>query len=242
MDNPRTLDSEKIPKNSTPLNREDYPLVKYWFKRDWSKHQSHSEHAAGADSSCPQRGRGRAAKGINVSMRYVEFENGEIISGDRATEIRRFARSIWVLLGKKGTPPASWGAADIETRKLYSQEMCSRFSELKLCDLDWKDEQIATDNYPSWHNTWDFKAAHQDLKVEQDSSLALGSGSQMKRVRGESMTVHSKRTKVKDADDASIKQGTETTVMTNLPPARLTTGDTSVSLDIIITHGSGRYH
>jgi hypothetical protein len=119
--------------------------------------------------------------------------------------------------------------------------MCSRFSELKLCDLDWKDEQIATDNYPSWHNTWDSKVAHQDLKVERDSSLALGrgSGSQMKRVRGESMTVHSKRTKVKDADDASIKQGIETAVTMNLPPARLTTGDTSVSLDIIVTHGFG---
>jgi hypothetical protein len=57
--------------------------VKYWFKRDWSKHQSHGEHAAEADSSCPQRGRGHAAKGINMLMRYVEFENGEIISGGK---------------------------------------------------------------------------------------------------------------------------------------------------------------
>lgn len=77
-----------------------------------------------------------------------------MISGDtRASEIRRFARSIWVLLGKQGTPPATWGAADVETRRMYCLEMCSRFPELKLCDLDWKAEQIATDNYPSWHST-----------------------------------------------------------------------------------------
>ena len=231
---PRSLVSEKSPNHPTPLNRPDYPHVKYWFKRDWSQQQN--EHAAEANNSCAQRGRGRAAKGINVSMRYVEFENGEMISGDRATEIRRFARSIWVLLGNKGSLPATWGAADIETRKLYSQEMCKRFPELKLCDLDWKAEQIATDNYPSWHNTWDSKTAHRDLKVERDNSLAPGSGSHMKRVRGEPTTVHSKRTKLKDAGDASIRQGIETAVTMNLTPARLTVGDTSVSLDIIVTH------
>jgi hypothetical protein len=233
------LVSETSPNPSTSLNRQDYPHVKYWFKRDWSEHQS--ERATEADNLCTQRGRGRAAKGINVSMRYVEFEDGQMISGDRATEIRRFARSIWVLLGNKGTPPVTWGAADIETRKLYSQEMCTRFPELKLCDLDWKAEQIATDNYPSWHYTWDSKMAHQNVKIEQDSSRAPGSGSQMKRVRGESMTVHLKRTKVKDTDDDdSIKQGIETAVTTNLSPAHLTvgdTGDTSVSLDVI-AHGS----
>jgi hypothetical protein len=150
------LVSEKSTNHSTPLNQQDYPHVKYWFKRDWSQHQNEL-----SDNSSARRGRGRAAMGINVSMRYVEYENGEIISGDRATEIRRFARSIWVLLGNKGSPPATWGTADIETRKLYSQEMCSHFPELKLCDLDWKSEQIGTDNHPSWevftvppHSTW----------------------------------------------------------------------------------------
>lgn len=232
--NSNRLVSEKGANHSTPLNWQDYPHVKYWFKRNWSQHQS--EHA---DNSDAQRGRGRAAKGINVSMRYVEYENGEMISGDRATEIRRFARSIWVLLAKKGIPPATWGAADIETRKLYSQEMCTRFPELKLCDLDWKSEQIATDNYPSWHNTWDSKTTQQ---IERDNSLAPGSGSQTKRVRGESTAVHSKRAKVQNADDASIKQGmpVETAVTANLPPAQLTVDDTSVapvSLDIIVAHG-----
>jgi hypothetical protein len=73
--NPSHLVSEKS--LNPPLNRRDHPHVKYWFKRDWSQHQS--EHV---NSSCAQRGRGRAAKGINVSMRYVEYANGEMISGD----------------------------------------------------------------------------------------------------------------------------------------------------------------
>ena len=77
---------------------------------------------------------------------------------------------------------------------------------------------------------WDNKVTHQ---IEWDFSLAPGSGSQMKCVRGESITVHSKRTKVKDADDDGIKQGMETVVTTNLTPAHFTIDDTSVSLDYI---------
>jgi hypothetical protein len=230
--NPSSLDNETGPNHPAPINQQDYPHVKYWFKRDWSEHQS--ELATEANNSCAQRGRGRAAKGINVSMRYVEYENGEMISGDRATEIRRFARSIWVLLGKKGTPPATWGAADIETRKLYCYEMGERFNELRLCDLDWKAEQIATDNYPSWHNTWDSKTIQQDIRIEQGSSRASESGFQMKRIRRESMTFHSKRSKlevmvIKGVDDASAELGMATT---NLTPTHLTVGDTSVSLEL----------
>ena len=55
-------------------------------------------------------------------------------------------------------------------------------------------------------DTWDSKTAHRDLKVERDNSLAPGSGSHMKRVCGEPTTVHSKRTKLKDAGDASNQQ------------------------------------
>jgi len=133
-----------------------------------------------------------------------------------------------VLLGKKGTLPATWEAADIETGKLYSQEMCMRFPELKLCDLDWKVEQIATNNYPFWHYMWDSKSIHQDIKMEQGGSHVPESGSQMKCC-GKSMTVNSKWTKVKDIDDASIKQGVEMTAMTYLTPAHLDVGDALVS-------------
>jgi hypothetical protein len=87
---------------------------------------------------------------------------------------------------------------------MYCLEMCSCFPELKLCDLDWKAEQIATDNYPSWHSTWDSKMVHQNIKVEQDSLPTLGGGSQVKCVHGESMTTHPKRAKVKRTQDIEI--------------------------------------
>ncbi len=41
-----------------------------------------------------KRGKGRASQGQNVKMRYIQHENGEVIDGWRATDIRRYARSI----------------------------------------------------------------------------------------------------------------------------------------------------
>lgn len=196
---------------STPLEQSDYPEIKFWFKRDWTAYEK--DHTGEFDGS-GQRGRVQSSKGINVTMRYVELANGEIISGDRASEMRRFARSIWVLFGSKGFPPPTWGAANVECKKQYSLEMTNRFPELSLCELDWKAEQIATDNYPSWHNTW---SKQQDtIKQEEETSRALDCNTQAKRRHGESVT-SSKRAKVKGKRGGNGDADTEKTAAVRNP-------------------------
>ena len=154
-----------------PLHREDYPKIKFWFKRQWTEFSNN--HSTNSTSGPQARGRSRAAQGINVTMQYVELEDGTIISGDRATEIRKFARAIWVSISKKGALPSKWGQADIQTRQHYLSSMGSRFSELRFCDLEWKSDQIATDNYPSWYTNWLSKGDTQKLKNENNDVLSL---------------------------------------------------------------------
>lgn len=36
----------------------------------------------------------------------------------------------------------------------YHEELYRRFPFLQYCDDNWKAEQIAMDNYPSWYNSW----------------------------------------------------------------------------------------
>lgn len=147
----------------------------------------------GADVDAP---RGKM-KGVNVAMRYVETASGEIIEGNRAADIRRFARSIWVFIGKERTPPATWGSADIKTKEYYCREMRNLFEELGLCDLDWKAEQIATDNYPSWRATW----TKQNSEKKPDTDLAVPvskHNANAKRLRCDSTKVDSKRKKMAD--------------------------------------------
>jgi hypothetical protein len=73
---------------------------------------------------------------------------------------------------KKWDPTGNLGAADLDTRKLYCHEMRLHFLELKLCVLDWKAEQIATNDYPSWHGTWSKQP--QTMKQEQEGSPTPG--------------------------------------------------------------------
>ena len=75
-----------------PLDRSDYPQILFWFKQDWL----HYERENSGATRLLSRGKGRA--GENISLRYIEGKDGNVIDGYRAGEIRKFARSIWMQL------------------------------------------------------------------------------------------------------------------------------------------------
>ena len=99
-------------------------------------------------------GQGWSRAGINVSMRFLQDKDGNIIDGHRAREIRIHARAIFVGFAMQGKQFTSWGDADAASRKVFYTEMRTRFEEFQFCDLDWKAEQIATDTFPGWKVTW----------------------------------------------------------------------------------------
>lgn len=82
---------------------------------------------------------------------------------DRAREMRKSACNIWLAFEDEGSAPATWRQASTQVRKKYYESMSSQFPELKLCDMDWKAEQLASDNYSSWHS---YRAR---IKLEKDS-------------------------------------------------------------------------
>ena len=142
-------------KQETPLptlndlpeaEREEFPSVKYWCRHEWSA----SEDLQVASIGAP--GKTRAAQGENVSMKFVEDENGIVIDGYRASSIRKLARSLWAGLSKAGKAPKSWGKVDAQTSSQFQIEMCRKFPELRLCEGNWKVDLIATMNYPSWYS------------------------------------------------------------------------------------------
>ena len=104
------------------------------------------EQSSGAPKG--KRGKGRASQGQNVKMRYLQHENGDVVDGWRASDIRRFARSIFVGFALQGKVFQSWvEVVDAASCTSYYCDMVARFPEVGLCELDWKSEQIASDNY-----------------------------------------------------------------------------------------------
>ena len=88
-------------------------------------------------------------------MRYLQHENGDVVDGWRASDIRRFARSIFVGFALQGKVFQSWvEGVDAASRTSCYRDMVARFPEVGLCELDWKSEQIASEIYSQWRGNW----------------------------------------------------------------------------------------
>ena len=156
------------------------------MKRDWLE----SEEKKAESGS---RGKGRLSKGINVGMRYIETAEGLIVDGFKASEMRTFARSIWLSFTELRIAPSKWGQCTIQTRQYYCREMGIRFPELLLCELDWKADQVATQIYSGWYGKWlKRQEVQSDSDSEEDVPPAIGPADS-KRSRVDSMVPATKR-------------------------------------------------
>jgi hypothetical protein len=167
------------------LKREDYPNITYWFRHEYFSALAEDkitsvddvpfkaqgiEHTEADDDDDDdgngedgtsigalkgKRGKGRASQGQNVKMRYLQHENGNVIDGWRASDIRRYARSIFVGFALQGKVFQSWvEGVDAASRISYYRDIEARFPEVGLCELDWKSEQIASEIYSQWRSNW----------------------------------------------------------------------------------------
>jgi hypothetical protein len=220
-----SMSASNLPRDQ-PLSHNDYPKVCFWFKKDWvnrKKEKSGITRLSQSNASrMTEQNKGRAPSGLNVSLRYVEDEHGVVIDGFRASDMRKFARSIWNQLHGAGKAPRSWGKADLDVAAHYRHEMRRHFPELGLCEFDWKAEQLATDNYPNWASN-----IFQGVKLEHtDPSMT-----QIKR-RRDSVGHISKKLKIqvesnptpKDVDAAPSSNVVNNT--TDFPPTSIGSGST----------------
>ena len=153
-----------------PLNHSNYLKVRFWFRKDWVNQKKEGLGVTKVNESWTTREKGRGPMGINVTLHYMEDEQGAIVDGFRASEMHKFAQSIWNQLAGAKKAPRSWGKAELDVAVHYQHEMCCHemcchFPELGLCKYDWKADQLATDNYPNWVSN------HlQDMLVKRESS------------------------------------------------------------------------
>jgi hypothetical protein len=156
---------------SSPLKEADFPEVSFWTREKWTTREKADDVSNG--ERIGERGGSQMAKGINISMRYVEDEHGAVISGFRVKTILGAAHQLFFQLREVGRHPKTWGSTGTETLRAYCQEMEQQFPELALCADSWKSKYIATQNYPSWYNSHGkptFKVEVPDDNVEMDQS------------------------------------------------------------------------
>jgi len=154
---PSTLSSDLPSAKSSPLSQLDYPLVKYWEKKEWKSVAGSKKDTSEVQTKTSSRGGTRSSKGENVMMLYIEDANGIPIDGNIASGIRDHARSIWRSLYERGIAPDTWGQATKEVREEFCREMEKEYHVLRLCDNHWKANALATAVYSQWYRTYNKK-------------------------------------------------------------------------------------
>ncbi|KAJ7513080.1 hypothetical protein B0H11DRAFT_17385 [Mycena galericulata] len=189
------------------LKESDYPDVPFFHHHQYMHHLS--QHAGESNTDEPQpRGSSRASKGINVTMRYVTFANGEVIDGYRATAIRGLTNELFVDMGAKGQAPETWTRGSIELRRTFSASICRKFPEMGLCEGDWKVQYMAKAMYSSWHSSFvNGKAA-----IKKEAGVVVTRTRAKKRIHQSDEDSRNKRAKVENPEELN---GTAMTIGTD---------------------------
>ncbi|KAK7020790.1 hypothetical protein R3P38DRAFT_3197212 [Favolaschia claudopus] len=85
---------------------------------------------------------------------YIEKEDGSIISGKEAQEIRATQLVIYRDI-QRACPedlPKTWGAASLAVITYHRAHMYAAHPILRLCSGHWKVERLATQTYSSWYS------------------------------------------------------------------------------------------
>lgn len=154
------------------LDQRDYPMVKFWRLQDWKKHSTAKD--ADIDKKSNPKGSVQSSQCINVAMLYIEDEQGDPISGYKATEIRSIAYRVFRELQERNMAPLTWGTIRSQASKYYHREMNKAFPILGLCADRWKADRLASKNYSSWYGTHGHAEIVPKLEDDQTSNVSIG--------------------------------------------------------------------
>ncbi|KAJ6609550.1 hypothetical protein B0H10DRAFT_1954556 [Mycena sp. CBHHK59/15] len=137
--------------DAAPLDRGNYKHVQWWDISDWTNLKKAQA----------------ASKGINVSLLYVQMEDGVVITGWHASNIFDYARQLFTELGCHGLAPLTWQQGAWDVQQHFYAEMGLKFPELCLCSNNWKARHLVTNMYSGWRSSYLKQAG--DAELESDS-------------------------------------------------------------------------
>jgi hypothetical protein len=94
------------------------------------------------------------------------------LNEERCNAVTKRARQIFSHLNASGGGATKWGDMGNVSQDYYRREMYSFFPELRLCELDWKVNRLATETYSSWYRKHKDKLAitvkHESHDIAED--------------------------------------------------------------------------
>lgn len=121
-----------------PLDPNDYPSVRFWSPSQWTS------------LSQPPKG------GIAARLRFLEDEDGEMITEERVDEMRACVHAAFSELHElapdKNFLPKTWakGSSGRAVVTACHSELRRRFEEFTFCSGEWKARSFMVEWYPGW--------------------------------------------------------------------------------------------
>ncbi|KAF4581742.1 hypothetical protein EYR40_002758 [Pleurotus pulmonarius] len=136
-------DSIEIQKTAASFKRADMQSIHYWTWDEYTAAKNLRKNNRNETATQEKKG----AK----MLWFIETADGEPIKEELAKAIRRDCRMFW---NGMNNVPARWGRADLKTHSEFCKVMSGKYPELTYCEGSWKLDQIASMDYPSWHNNY----------------------------------------------------------------------------------------
>ena len=135
--------STAVYEDPPPLNANDYPEVKYWYK-NYSK-----ENTKRRKPSSVGRGNNRASPDANVSFWFLYNADGTPVNNGTVSSLRADAKLIWASMcedhGPMGLP---WSDVLVKHRFEFWLRLDYLHPLLRLCANHYKANAIATSVQP----------------------------------------------------------------------------------------------
>jgi hypothetical protein len=156
----------------------EYAKQKYWYKERWNDalkdakgttstgSEDHDDTDPHPIAPGKQKGNVRAAKGINVTARYLQKLDGSLVDGHRTKYMRKKAMTTFGDFEKEGRAPDTWGGATAAVQSAFYGVAEETIPEFAYCANHWKAEEFAKNHYPSFKSN---KNPNKRQKMDTDS-------------------------------------------------------------------------
>jgi hypothetical protein len=85
---------------------------------------------------------------------YLEHANGAPYTIVQKRAFRTFMRQVFILLGKYGLAPRTWGLLNLESWEHIRMNVYFRFPGMWACEDEWKLKFWCQCHYPGWHKKY----------------------------------------------------------------------------------------
>ena len=132
-----------------PLNADDYPAIKYWYKDQ--RNEEEERRKKYDEEHNIRKPKGRASK-ENVRFWFLENEDGTIVPRPIMNRLRAEAKAIWEKMSRKyGSMGLPWSSVLPERQLEFWIRLEREFPLLRLCAHHYKANAVATSDYTHWY-------------------------------------------------------------------------------------------